>query len=240
MIQLSVVIITFNEEKRIENCLKSVEDLADEIIVVDSYSTDKTREICERYGVHFIQRKWTNFGDAKRYAVGKASFDYILSLDADEVLSKTLHESIQMTKENWTADAYNFNRLNHVGKQAVHRGGWYPDCKIRLFDRRKANWKNIPVHEYVVPTVNDCKIIWLQGDLFHYSFANIEGLRKSSKLALYARMYEKKKKLFKPFLYLKAGFRFFQIYLLNLGFLDGKVGLEIAKARTRYVIQKYS
>jgi glycosyltransferase involved in cell wall biosynthesis len=237
---LSVVIITFNEAKRIEKCLQSVQSLADEIVVVDSFSTDATRQICESYGARFIQRKWTNFGDAKRFAVQAASYDYVLSLDADEVLSEMLKTSIQNAKNNWFADAYKFNRLNFVGNQAIRHGGWYPDCKIRLFDRRKANWTEAHVHEIVVPVVNNCIVAFLSGDLLHYSFDSIESLLNSSKTKLFIGMYARKKKLPKLVVFLKSLFSFTKSYLLQRGFLDGKAGWAVAMSRMKYTHIKYS
>jgi glycosyltransferase involved in cell wall biosynthesis len=240
MIRLSVVIITFNEEKRIEKCLQSVQSLADEIVVTDSFSTDKTQQICESYGARFIQRKWTNFGDAKRFAVQSASYDYILSLDADEALSETLKTAIQNTKNRWFADAYKFNRLNFVGNKAIRHGGWYPDCKIRLFDRRKANWTEAQVHEIIVPSINDCAVAFLQGDLLHYSFESIENLLQSSKTKLYISMYAHKKRLAKPVVYLKALFSFMKSYVFKRGFLDGRAGLAVAISGMKYTYLKYS
>jgi glycosyltransferase involved in cell wall biosynthesis len=240
MIFLSVVIITFNEEKRIERCLKSVQSLADEIIVVDSFSTDKTQQICESYGVHFFQRQWTNFGNAKQFAVQIASYDYILSLDADETLNETLKTAIQNTKNNWTADAYKFNRLTFVGNKAIRHGGWYPDCKIRLFDRRRANWNDAHVHETVIPTSQDCVVAHLQGDLLHYSFENIESLLNSSKTRLFISMYARKKRLSKPVIFIKSLFSFIKSYLFRRGFLDGKAGLAVAIAGMKYTYIKYS
>jgi glycosyltransferase involved in cell wall biosynthesis len=239
MIFLSVVIITFNEEKRIAKCLQSVQSLADDIVVVDSFSTDKTRQICESFGVRFIQRPWTNFGDAKRFAVQSASYDYILSLDADEVLGETLRTSIQNTKNKWFADAYEFNRLNYVGDKAIRHGGWYPDCKIRLFDRRKANWTEANVHEIVVPTANDCTVARLHGDLLHYSFDSIDSLLNSSKAQLYISMYARKKKLPKFVVIIKSLFSFTKSYVFQRGFLDGKAGLAVAISGMKYTYMKY-
>jgi glycosyltransferase involved in cell wall biosynthesis len=240
MILLSVVIITYNEEKRIEKCLQSVQSLADEIVIVDSFSTDKTQQICESYGARFIQRQWTNFGDAKRFATQMASYDYVLSLDADEALSETLKTVIKNTKNIWFADAYKFNRLNFVGNKAIRHGGWYPDCKIRLFDRRKANWTDAHVHEIIVPTASNCIVACLQGDLLHCSFDSIESLLNSSKTRLYISMYVHKKKLPKPLVFIKSLFSFTKSYVFKRGFLDGKAGLAVAISGMKYTCIKYS
>ena len=149
MLKLSVVIITLNEEKNIERCLQSVKDIADEIIVVDSYSDDRTEEICSEFGVKFIQQKFKGYVDQKNDGNALASHDYILSLDADEALSEELAASISQVKENWQFDAYAMNRLTSYCGKWIRHSGWYPDRKSRLFDRRKARWTGHLVHERV-------------------------------------------------------------------------------------------
>ncbi|GHV66715.1 beta 1,4 glucosyltransferase [Bacteroidia bacterium] len=237
---LSVVIITLNEAKRIEKCLLSIQDVADEIVVVDAFSTDQTQAICEKLGARFIQRKWTNFGDCKRFATQMATHDTILSLDADEVVSEELKLSIQHVKANWgEADAYHFKRLNFVGDKAIRYGAWYPDCKIRLFDRRKANWTDVPVHEVIGSTTKDCVVGHLQGNLLHYSFESAEALLNSPKTKLYTGMYRHKKKIAKPLVFLKAGFSFLKSYVFKLGLLDGKLGCTVARSGMKYTLLKY-
>src|SRR5690606_16804387 len=111
MTKISGVIITFNEEKFIENCLKSIIDVVDEIVVVDSFSTDKTKEICLKYGVRFVENPFEGFTTQKNFANDQAKYDYVLSLDADEELSEELKKSIMEVKENLDYDSYSFNRL---------------------------------------------------------------------------------------------------------------------------------
>ena len=136
-VKISVVIITFNEEKNIGRCLESIKDIADEIVVVDSFSNDKTEEICRKYKVNFIQNKFEGHIEQKNYAATHASYQHILALDADEALSEKLKKSIIETKKNWIAEGYSFNRLsNYCGKWIKH-SGWYPDTKLRLVDRTK-------------------------------------------------------------------------------------------------------
>lgn len=139
-IKLSAVIITYNEEDNIERCLESLEKTADEILVVDSFSSDRTAEICKSKGVEFIQHSFEGHIEQKNYALSRASNDYVLSLDADEALSDKLIQSIRAAKQNWSTNGYSVNRLtNYCGKWIRHCG-WYPDKKIRLWDKRKGTW----------------------------------------------------------------------------------------------------
>ena len=139
-VKLSVVIITFNEERDIERCLKSVETVADEIVVVDSYSTDRTEEICKIYKARFIQHSFAGHIEQKNWAIGQASHPHILSLDSDEALDETLRQSILNAKENWQGAGYTMNRMtNYCGKWIRHCG-WYPDQKLRLWESNKGRW----------------------------------------------------------------------------------------------------
>ena len=135
-----VIIITLNEERNIGRCLESVNDIADEIVVVDSYSTDDTEKICKLYGVKFIQHRFDGHIEQKNWAINQAKYPHILSLDADEVLSPRLKASIKAVKENWEFDGYYFNRMtNYCGKWIRH-SSWYPSRKLRLWDSRKGEW----------------------------------------------------------------------------------------------------
>lgn len=132
-VKISGVIITFNEEKYIERCIQSMLGIVDEIIVVDSYSTDKTKEICLKYNVVFIENEFKSFGDQKNFAVQQATFDYILSLDADEAISDTLKQSILEVKNNWQKDAYWLKRLNFYCGKWLKYSAKYPDKKNQAF-----------------------------------------------------------------------------------------------------------
>ena len=135
-VQISAVVITFNEERNIKRCLKSLVGVADEIVVVDSYSTDRTEEICRSFNARFIKHRFEGHIQQKNWAILQASSPYILSLDADEALSDNLRTSILRAKENWTHDGYYFNRLtNYCGKWIRHTS-WYPSRKLRLWDAR--------------------------------------------------------------------------------------------------------
>jgi len=242
MIRLSVVIITFNEEKNIERCLKSVMNIADEIIVLDSFSTDKTEEICQKYNVKFFQHEFDDYTSQKNRAVSFAENDYVLSLDADEVLSEKLKNSIFKIKENPIFDAYDFNRLNiYCGKPIKHTS-WYPDRKIRIWNRKKGKWVGNKIHE-IVKLEKDAKIDTLNGDLLHYSFNSIEEhilqANKFSSISAEQIVQNNKKNLV-----LKAitnpSFKFFKNYFLKLGFLEGYTGLLISIIISFETFLKYS
>ena len=171
-IKISAVIITFNEERNIRPCLDALSGLADEIVVVDSYSTDRTEEICRQYNAVFIKHKFTGHIQQKNWAILQASSPYILSLDADEVLSDELKASILKVKENWTHDAYYFNRLtNYCGKWIRHTS-WYPSRKLRLWDSRMGSWGGMNPHDtYILNRGASSR--YLTGDLLHYSYYSL-------------------------------------------------------------------
>ena len=132
MIRLSVVIITLNEEKQIARCIDSVKHVADEILVVDSLSTDKTKEICLGLGVRFVEQKFLGYVEQKNFALKLATHDYVLSLDADEALDEKLQKAILKIKSNFIYDGYEFNRLTAYNGFWVRHCGWYPDTKLRM------------------------------------------------------------------------------------------------------------
>jgi glycosyltransferase involved in cell wall biosynthesis len=240
MLKLSAIICTLNEERNISRCIESLKNVADEIIVVDSFSTDGTKKICEEHGVHFIEKEWLGFAQQKNFAQQLASNDYIISLDADEALSEKLIESIKKIKSENKFHLYSFNRLtNYCGKWIYHCG-WYPDVKLRIYDRRNSHWEG-NVHEELSHPSSD-KIIRLEGDLLHYSFSSVEEhqgkAKKYSKLASQKIIQQKKK-----FLFLRMCFapliRFLRTYFFQLGFLDGYFGLRICLIASGEVFRKY-
>jgi len=240
--QLSVIIITYNEERNIGRCLDSLIDIADDILVVDSFSTDRTEEICKQNGVRFIQRKFDGYGNQKSFATEQAEFDYVLSLDADEALSPKLREAIRHEKQNWSNHCYSFNIRNHYCGKPIRYCGWYPDKHIRLFNRDFTNWTKKEVHESIkISNKKDVK--HLSGDLLHYTCASIaEHQEKERKYArINADILVKKKE---PILwitpYIKGTFRFFKTYILKLGVLDGYYGLVISKTLAKSSFYKYA
>lgn len=238
-VQISGIIITYNEEKNIARCIQSLVGICDEILVVDSFSTDSTKEICESLNAHVIEKKWNGFLDQKNFAQESALFDYVLQLDADEELSEELKKSILSVKENWSHDGYIFNRFtNYCGKWIKH-SGWYPDAKMRLYDRRKGTWKGLDPHPSVA--LNGSKY-FLKGDLLHYSYTSYEdhinrSARYARQAALAMHQLGKKPSNFK--LLVSPVFKFFNSYFLRKGFLDGFEGLIICKTAAYYTFLKY-
>jgi len=242
MNNLSVVIITYNEEHNIGRCIDSVVGIADEIVIVDSYSTDRTKEISESSGARFILHEFENYVEQKNFANTQAKFDYILSLDADEVLSEKLKESIKQAKENFSADGYTMNRLtNYAGKWVKHCG-WYPDKKLRLFDRRKGRWEGLIIHESFEMTEGS-KVDHLSGDLLHYSFNSIEEHKKQSdKFTTLGSEADFQRGKAAPLykIWFSPIIKFLQSYFIRFGFLDGKTGFTICRLSAFASYQKYS
>lgn len=227
--QISAVIICHNEEENLPRCLASLAGLADEIVVVDSFSDDQTPAICREAGVRFFQREWTGYSDAKNFGNQQAAFPFIFSIDADEVVSETLKASLLAVKENPNARVYSMNRLtNYCGKWIRH-GGWYPDRKVRLWERDIVKWEG-SVHEIPVMAEN-VFIQHIPGDLLHYSIPSREVHRQQIEKysSIWAKdAFSKGRKSYLPNLIFKPVSRFISTYLLKRGFLDGKEGFRIA------------
>src|SRR6185312_8761206 len=173
MPKISVVIITKNEEKNIGRCIDSVKDIADDIIVIDSFSTDKTEEICKSKGARFVQHAFEGHIEQKNYATSLTEYPHVLSLDADEALDDTLKKSIAEVKENWKYDGYEMNRLTNYCGTWIKHCGWYPDRKLRLFDKTKGKWGGINPHDKFELQPNST-ISRLRGDILHYSYYTID------------------------------------------------------------------
>jgi len=230
MTPISVVIITLNEEKNIERCLLSVLDIADEIVVLDSLSTDRTKEICLKYHVRFIEQPFLGYTQQKNKALEFSKYQHVLSIDADEAISDELKTSIKKVKENWKSDGYYFNRLtNYCGKWIKHTD-WYPDRKLRLFDKTKGEWTGQFIHESLTLQPNSSQS-FLKGDLLHYSFPTIihhlEVIQNFSTLSAEEKHSNGIKAnwltvIFHPTL------KFFKSYFIKLGFLDGFYGFVIS------------
>lgn len=237
---LAVVVITLNEERNIERCLRSVQGIADEIIVLDAFSTDKTPEICAAFNVQFVQRAWEGYAASKNHLNSLVRSDYILSLDADEALSADLHAEISAEKEKGFSGTYNVNRLtNYCGKWIYH-SGWFPDIKPRLFPRNGSYWSGEYVHEVLVTPAPAS--ITFDGVLEHYSYYSFADHRqRADKYSLLtARKFHaagKKTGIFKP--YLSAIGRFIAMYFFKRGFLDGWMGFKIAQISAQSNILKY-
>ncbi|MCK4772163.1 MAG: glycosyltransferase family 2 protein [Candidatus Latescibacteria bacterium] len=241
MIRISAVIITLNEERNIGRCIDSLRDVADEVIVVDSFSTDKTGEICKSKGVHFIQKEWEGYSKTKNYANQQASFEYILSLDADEALSEELINSIKREKEKELDGIYCFNRLtNYCGKWIKHCG-WYPDVKTRLFPKNIAAWEGDYVHEEI-KFIGESISTHLKGDLLHYPYYSIgEHYERVEKYSLLGarKLLDKNKGGFRFKGIFSAISRFVRMYFLKLGILDGRAGYRICRISAYAAYLKY-
>lgn len=242
-IQLSIVIITFNEEKNIQRCIESVLPVADEIVVVDSFSKDRTKEICLQYPkVKFVEHAFDGHIQQKNWAITQATYPYVLSLDADEALDKTLEKSILEVKQNWTASAYKMNRLTNYCGKWIHHCGWYPDTKLRLWDSRKGHWGGTNPHDmYLMDDPNET-IIHLKGDLLHYSYYTRQDHYKQVEYftnILAKAQHEEGKKAPLFVLYTSPLVKFIKDYIIKLGFLDGKEGFTISRISAFATYTKY-
>ncbi|HEV7782239.1 MAG TPA: glycosyltransferase family 2 protein [Chitinophagaceae bacterium] len=242
MYPLSAVIITFNEEHNIERCIRSVRQVADEIIVLDSFSTDETAHIARGLGATVHQEKFRGYIGQKNFAIKLASHNYILSLDADEALDPKLVNSILEVKRSFSHRAYSMNRCTNFCGRFIRHGLWYPDRKTRLFDRTIARWGGLNPHDKI-QLQDNFKPQYLEGDILHYSFANAEDLvwqnnRLSSIAAssLYAN--GKRSSWFK--ILVNPAWAFINGYFFRRGFLDGFDGFTIAIHTSHQVFQKYS
>jgi glycosyltransferase involved in cell wall biosynthesis len=243
MEKISVVIITLNEERDIGRCLASVKAIADEIVVVDSFSTDITEEICKEYKTKFIQHKFENYISQKNWALEQTENDIVLSLDADEELSEELQTSILEVKNDFNIDGYTMNRLTRIGDKWIKHSGWYPDTKLRLFNRKKGRWTGLNPHDEFKYD-QKASIRKLRGDLLHHSFYSFEELEKQTekfaKLGAIA-YYEKGKKSALFNVIASPTVRFIRDYFFNRGIFYGMMGLKVSlnNAKATYLKYKY-
>jgi glycosyltransferase involved in cell wall biosynthesis len=234
--KISAVIITLNEEGNLKRCLNSVAHLVDEIIIVDSFSTDLTKSIAESFNATFIQRNWEGYSKTKNFANALVNSDYILSLDADESLDQELQESIKALKSRQQTETYfRLNRKNYLLGKWVRYGGWYPDLKIRLFPKNSAQWQGEHVHEQL-HCRNAYPIVDLNGHIDHFT-ANTDGehwhtISKYSKLR--AQEIIDKNQLYGPIKSIgQVISTFIRTYIIKLGVLDGRLGWKVA-SRSAY------
>ena len=240
-IKLSAVIITFNESRNIRRCIESVQDFADEILVVDSFSTDDTESICREFGARFIQHPFAGHIEQKNYATSQAGHDYILSLDADEALDKTLKGEIKRAKQNWQTDGHSFNRLNCYCGKWIYHSGWYPDRKLRLFDRRKGHWGGVNPHDKIEMN-KGATVCHLPGNLLHYSYYSISGhIQQTDKFTTIAAQaaFDAGKRVSFFQVVTRPPWQFFRDYFLKAGFLDGKEGFIICVINSLRPFLKY-
>ena len=241
--KLSVVIITFNEEKNIGRCLENIRGIADEIIVVDSYSTDNTEKICNQYQVRFIKNPFEGNIKQQSFACSQASHEYILSLDADEILSETLKNNILfLKKEAFGKDAYLMNRCTSLCGHWIKHGMWYPDKKLRLYRSAKGHWGGTEPHGLVIMQPKS-SLGYVKGDILHYSYSSMEEVivRNNKYTNIMAKtMLSQGKKATWFHLTISPVWAFLSGYIFKMGFLDGPDGFFIASSVAYQTMTKYA
>jgi glycosyltransferase involved in cell wall biosynthesis len=243
MPDISAVIITFNEERNIGRCLDSLKGIVDDVVVVDSFSTDGTQAICIEKGARFVRHAFEGHIEQKNWAITQALYPHILSLDADEALDERLQQSILMVKKSWDQDGYVMNRLTNYCGQWIHHCGWYPDTKLRLWDSRRGSWTGINPHDEYKFHDSSVSTGFLKGDILHYSYYTRADHYKQVNYFtdILAKEYLKKgrggawyKMIINPVA------KFLGDYVLKLGFLDGKAGFVISRISAYATWMKYS
>ena len=240
--KVSAVIISYNEEKNIEDAIRSV-SWADEVLVVDSGSSDHTREIAHSLGARVLVNSWPGFSEQKQFAADEAANDWIFSLDADERVSEELAKEIrEVLNNNGNADGYRVPRLSYYMGRAIKHGGWYPDLQLRLFDRRKGKWNGRVVHESVQMSEGS-KIQIMRADILHYSVESAEHHNKMI-AERYAplgaqTMFEEGRQTSHLNAVASAVFAFVRAYVLKLGLLDGFAGFCIAYFAAHHAFMKH-
>ncbi|HTL81399.1 MAG TPA: glycosyltransferase family 2 protein [Bacteroidia bacterium] len=240
--KLSVVIITFNEERNIGRCIDSVAAIADEIVVLDSFSTDGTEQICKEKGAKFFQHKFDGHIEQKNRAITYATNPYVLSLDADEALDETLRKEIAVVKKDWQYDGYTMNRLTSYCGQWIKHSGWYPDAKLRLWDSRKGKWGGVNPHDKYELNDRSAKTKHLKGDILHYSYHSIEDhIKQTEKFSTISAqaLFQMGKTSSGFHAMMKSWAKFFRNYVLKAGFLDGKYGYIICKISAQETRMRY-
>ena len=239
---VSVVIITFNEAENIGRCIDAAAKVAAEVVVLDSYSTDATEIIARQKGAHFFQHKFEGHIQQKNKALSFAKYEWVLSLDADEVLSEEAIQQIQQLKDWNKYDAFSFNRLNNYCGQWIKHGGWYPDRKIRLFKKSVGKWGGTNPHDKFELN-NRSNVKHIDADILHYSYrTQVEHIAQSQKFSAIAAKALYASGIKSVFLKIVFGppVKFIRDYIFRLGFLDGKNGFNIAYISAKAVYWKYS
>lgn len=231
LMKISAAIITLNEQRNIGRCLESLKGLVDEIVVIDSGSTDATKEICQNHQVRFIVNEFEGHIQQKNFAIDQCSHHWILALDADEALDDHLRKSIKELNDEKDMDGWSMNRLTNYCGTWVRHSGWYPDKKIRLFQRDRARWGGVNPHDKIIMD-HEANVGHLPGDLLHYSFYEREDHLKQIRYFtdISSREMYNAGKSVNPVLHvLKVMAKFLKHYVVRAGFLDGKAGFDIAR-----------
>ncbi len=241
MRKVAAAIITFNEERNIERCITGLLEYVDEIVVMDSFSDDKTKKICNQYGVRFVENKWQGYAQTKNKLNDLIDADYIFSIDADEVPDRILQEQILKIKSDSKEHIYILNRYTNYCGTWIKYCGWYPEYKARIFPKNKAEWEGEFVHENLKYD-KSLEVITLEGHLEHYSYyTKIEHQERANKYALLvAKKYFNEGKstyIFQP--EISAIVKFINVFLIKKGFLDGSCGFQIARISASSNYLKY-
>ncbi|MGH1519654.1 glycosyltransferase family 2 protein [Chryseobacterium sp. JK1] len=240
---LSLAIITYNEEENIVRLLDAVADTADEIIILDSFSTDKTKEICtQKYPqVRFFEKKFNGYGEQKNHALALCSHEWVLFLDADEVPNEDLKKNIQkiVSSDQPEYNIYKAKFNNHLGIHLIRFGGWGNVCRERLFKKEYAKYSDDKVHESLI---TNQKAGLMKGKIDHYTYKSIH--HHVSKINKYSdmmaeKMFEKGKKINRFKIIVSPMFEFTKVFFFKLGFLDGFPGFYVAKTMSYYTFLKY-
>ena len=237
MEKLSTVIMTFNESAHIGRCIESVLAFSDEVLVVDSFSTDNTVQIAKDLGATVIQNKFDGYIEQRRFCIKKATYSFVFVIDADEAVNEELKQQILNAKGSPQSDGYQVNRLNSIGDTWIRYGGWHPDWKLRLFFKEKVEVVGEQPHDRIT-LIGNIKPEKLKGDLLHYSDANLTErnatVNKHSTSAA-RHLFNKGKRTNVFRITLKPLYRFVLEFFFKLGFLDGMIGYFVAKSNAQYV-----
>jgi len=243
MMKISACIITLNEEKKLPRCLESIRELVDEIVIVDSGSTDRTNYIATDFNARFIRNEWNGYVAQKNFALSKAKYNWVLSVDADEELSPELQSSIQTLKLNEHSEAvtgYQMSRVVNFQGSLIRFGDWYPDPLVRLFQPQAARFAGGQVHERLE---TNGVIKTLSGEIIHHSFQDEYDYLQ--RMEHYSTLWADQKKAdgesagaLAP--YTHSFWRFLRSYLIKRGFMGGSLGFRLARLQAREVFLKYS
>jgi glycosyltransferase involved in cell wall biosynthesis len=229
--KISGIIITFNEEKRIESCIRSLLTVCDEVVVLDSFSTDKTESICRAQGVKFYQQPFLGYIEQKNAALELAQFEWVLSLDGDECLSDEAIAKIKDIKTNGPkADGYTLNRLNNYCGQWIWHCGWYPDRKLRLVKRDEFRWGGKNPHDLLMPIKEESVVAKIDAHFLHYSYDTIaEHIEQTNRFTTLSAVefYNSGRRVGSLYSFVRGFLQFFRDYILKRGFLDGRYGLVV-------------
>ena len=230
MVPLTVVILTFNSSKHLEEAIKSA-SFANEVLILDSGSTDNTLDIAQKAGCRIENQKWLGFGHQKQQAVDLAQNDWVFVLDSDEVITQELRKEILETLINPLKQGYTVPRCNYFFGKPIRHGGLYPDATLRLFDRRRGRFTEDAVHERVLL---EGEIGRLHHPMKHYAYDSIEEfVEKQNRYSTLGAKPNRLKALLNP------SWTFLKMYVIKLGFLDGWEGYLIARLYSQYTFWKY-